>query len=84
MLRRNSILFRICKDFFIIYYIHTHIKANRLELSITLSFLNSANVSTMIPNTIFRPMRLTMMKKVKSKKTDLNAAFLKFIGKLVA
>ena len=38
----------------------------------------------MIPNTIFRPMRLTMMKKVKSKKTDLNAAFLKFIGKLVA
>ena len=37
----------------------------------------------MIPNTMFRPMVVTMMKKVKSKKTDLNAASLKLVGKLV-
>ena len=50
---------------------------------VTLSSLNSENVSTMMPNTMFRPMVVTMMKKVKSKKTDLKAASLKFVDKLV-
>ena len=36
----------------------------------------------MIPKTTFTPMRLTMMKKVKSKKIALNAASSKFVGKL--
>ena len=35
----------------------------------------------MMPRTIFRPIVVTMMKKVKSKKTALIAALLKFIGK---
>ena len=50
-------------------------------LLITRLSLNSANVSTMIPNTMFRPMRVTIMKKVKSKKTDLKAASPKFVDK---
>ena len=35
----------------------------------------------MIPNTIFRPIVVTMIKKVKSKKTALSAASVKSIGK---
>ena len=35
----------------------------------------------MMPNTMFRPMRVTIMKKVKSKKTDLKAASPKFVDK---
>ena len=37
----------------------------------------------MIPNTMFRPMRLTIMKNVKSKKIDFKAASPKFVGKAV-
>ena len=48
---------------------------------VTFSSLSSENASTMIPRTIFRPIVVTMMKKVKSKKTALIAALLKFIGK---
>ena len=51
---------------------------------VTLSSLSSENVSTIMPNTMFRPMVVTMIKKVKSKKTDLSAASLKLVDKLVA
>ena len=37
----------------------------------------------MIPNTMFRPMTVTIMKKVKSKKIDLKAASLNFVGNAV-
>ena len=37
----------------------------------------------MIPNTMFRPMTVTIMKKVKSNKMDLKAAAPKFVGKAV-
>ena len=37
----------------------------------------------MMPNTRFRPMVVTMIKKVKSKKIVLSAAYLKSAGKLV-
>ena len=47
----------------------------------TLSSLSSENVSTMIPNTMFRPMVVTMMKKVRSKKTTRRAVSLNFVGK---
>ena len=35
----------------------------------------------MIPNTMFRPMTVTIMKKVKSKNIDLKTASPKFDGK---
>ena len=54
------------------------------SVQVTLSSLSSENVSTMMPNTMFRPMVVTMMKKVKSKKTDLSAASLKLVDILVA
>ena len=64
-----------------------HTRAYRMELQYNCSFvtllsLNSANVSTMMPNTMLRPMIVTIMKKVISKKIDLKAASLKFVGKV--
>ena len=35
----------------------------------------------MIPNTMFKPMTVTITKKVKSNKMDLKAASPKFVGK---
>ena len=52
-----------------------------IAFQITRSSLNSEKVSTIMPNTMFNPMVVTMMKKVRSKKIALKVASLKFVGK---